>query len=283
MDGAHLGPTQLIQDLNGFFEGEIISFVQNESIIKSRNLSDKRKNEYEVIEFNRKLYATILEKKKENSFPIVIGGDSSVTIASALASSKVYDDVGIILFSSHANYNTVDTTVTGNIHGVSLASINGICKEFNEFFDGNVVQPARTVVVGARNIDNAEKEEIKYSGATVFSTENIKNESADEIVKKAFEIANSRTKGVHVIFDLGIIDPDIASGVSVPSVDGITEEVTMQLCDSILEQFEHIIAFDLVEFNPLRDTGRKTEQIAVNILAKVIRKAEDKDKEDKKY
>ena len=277
MDGAHLGPTQLINDLSSFFKGESISLIQEEHILKSRNLSDKRKNKYEVMEFNRKLYKKILEEQeKETIFPITIGGDSTVSIASALAASKTSEEIGVIVFSAHTDYNTVDTTITGNIHGITLASINGQCNEFNDFFEGVPPLPTKTVVYGARSIDDGEKETIKYSGLTVFSTDEVKADIDNQLVKKAFDIATYRTKGVHVIFDLGLIDPDVSTGVSVPSIDGIDEEKAMQLIDEILNHYNHIISFDLVEFNPLRDIARKTEQIAVNILAKVIKKAQDK-------
>ena len=108
IDGAHLGPIQLMNDLKGFYKGESFSLVQNENIIKSRNLSDRRKNEYEIDKFNTQLYKTILEKVKDGYFPITIGGDHSVAVASALASAKVHDNIGIIWFDAHTDYNTFE-------------------------------------------------------------------------------------------------------------------------------------------------------------------------------
>ena len=89
IDGAHLGPTQLLNDLKDFYKGEKISLIQDETIIKSRNLSDRRKNEYEIDKFNTDLYNNILEKMKQEYFPILIGGDHSVAVASALADAAV--------------------------------------------------------------------------------------------------------------------------------------------------------------------------------------------------
>ena len=63
IDGAHLGPIQLMNDLKGFYQGESFSLIQNENIIKSRNLSDRRKNEYEIDKFNTELYKVILENR----------------------------------------------------------------------------------------------------------------------------------------------------------------------------------------------------------------------------
>ena len=95
---------------------------------------------------------------------------------------------------------------------------------------------------------------------------------------EAFKIANYKTKGIHISYDLDIIDPDVAPGVSVPEFDGITEDEAMKINDYIIKHMADVVSFDLVEFNPLRDQNRKTEQIAINLLAQIIRAAENKNK-----
>ena len=95
---------------------------------------------------------------------------------------------------------------------------------------------------------------------------------------EAFKIAGYKTKGIHVSYDLDVIDPDIAPGVSIPEFDGLTEEEAMEINAYLVNHFDQILSFDLVEFNPLRDQERKTEQIALNILAQIIRAAENKKK-----
>lgn len=285
IDGAHLGPIQLMNDLKGFYKGESFSLVQNENIIKSRNLSDRRKNEYEIEKFNTELYKVILEKAKDGYFPITIGGDHSVVVASALASSKVHENIGIIWIDAHTDYNTFETTVSGNIHGLPLAAITGYKNhELRYFHDGNIIQPAKTVVVGARSIDDWEKDNIKYSGITVFTTQDIKEKGVEKVMEEAFKIATDRTKGVHISYDLDVIDPEVAPGVSIPEFDGITEEEAMKINEQIMKHLNDMVSYDLVEFNPLRDINRKTEQIAVNLLAQIIRSIENKGKiVEKKY
>lgn len=275
IDGAHLGPTQLINDIKGFYKGEILEFMQDETIIKSRNLSDRSKNRYEVNMLNEKMYKAILDKMKRGYFPVTLGGDHSVVIASALANAKKNEEIGIIWFDAHSDYNTFETTITGNIHGLPLATITGCkCNELRVFHRGETIAPSKTVIVGARSMDDAEKEILKYSEVTVFTTEDIKREGAKAITEKAFQIAGYKTKGIHISYDLDLIDPDVAPGVSVPEFDGIDEKEAMEICDTILEHFNEVTAFDLVEFNPLRDVNRKTEQIAINILAKTLKRIE---------
>ncbi len=282
IDGSHLGPTQLMNDLKDFYKGESISFIQDENIIKSRNLSDRRKNEYEIDKFNTKLYNTIVEKMKEDYFPILIGGDHTVAIPSALADAMVNESTGIIWIDAHTDFNTFETTITGNIHGLPLAAICGYkCDELRYYHKGNTIQPSKGVIVGARSIDEKEKDNLRYAGITYFSTEDIKKEGVEAIMEKAFEIAGGRTKSVHISYDLDVLDPKVAPGVSIPELDGINEEEAMKINEVILNHLDQVTSYDLVEFNPLRDKDRKTEQIAVNILAQTIRAVENYQKINK--
>ena len=282
IDGAQLGPIQLMNDLKSFYKGESLLFERDKDIIKSRNLSDRRKNEYEIEKFNSTLYKNMVEKIKEDYFPILIGGDHSASIASTLASAKANTDIGLIWIDAHADYNTFETTTTGNIHGITLAAITGYkCNELKSYHTGKIVQPSRTVIVGTRSIEEKEKDNLRYAGITVFTTEDIKEKGIDAVMDEAFQIAGYKTKGIHVSFDLDVIDPDVASGVSIPEFDGIGEEEAMKINEYLVNHIKDIASFDLVEFNPLRDVNRKTEQIALNILAQIIKAAEKKNKFDK--
>ena len=271
IDGANLGSTQLLNDLKTFYQGETINILRNQDIIKNRNLSNRLKNEYEIDEYNSKLYNTILEKTKEEIFPIVIGGDHSVSIPSTLASSKKYENVGMIYFGAHADFNTLKSTVSGNIHGLTNSTITGYeNKELRYYSDANPIPANKAVLIGIRNIDEWEKDNLKYSGIKVFTDQDIKNIGLTEVLNQAFEIANHRTNGIHICIDLDILNPVVAPGVSVPAINGLTETELMEINKYLITNIKKILAYDLVEFNPLRDLERKTEQIALNLLAQII-------------
>ncbi len=283
ISGDELGPVQLVNDIKSFYTNEIYESKRDESIIKSRNLSDRRKNEYEIEKFNTNLYKNMVEKIKEDYFPIMIGGDHSAAIASALASAKVNVDVGLIWIDAHTDYNTFETTVTGNIHGLPLAAINGYKnQELRYYHQGKIIQPSKTVIIGARSIDEKEKDNLRYAGVTVFSTEDIKEKGIDAVMDEAFKIAGYKTKGIHISYDLDVIDPDVAPGVSIPEFDGINEEEALKINECILKRMKDVVSYDLVEFNPLRDIDRKTEQIALNLLTQIIKAAEKKQKWEQK-
>ena len=201
IDGANLGPVQLMNDLKAFYQGESVLLERDPEVIKSRNLSDRRKNEYEIEKFNSNLYKMMVEKMKEEYFPIMIGGDCSASIASAFASAKEHIDVGIIWIAANPAYHTFDTTVSGNIHDLSLAAINGYkTNDLKYYHEGKIIQTSKTVIVGARNIDEVEKDNIRYSGVTLFTTDDIKEKGVEAVMEEAYKIAGFKTKGIHTIY-----------------------------------------------------------------------------------
>ena len=115
-------------------------------------------------------------------------------------------------------------------------------------------------------------------GITVFTTEDIKQKGIEQVVEEAFKIAGEKTSGIHISYDLDLIDPEVAPGVSIPEFDGISEEEAMKINELIMKHLNQVVSYDLVEFNPLRDVNRKTEQIALNLLAQIIRAVENKGK-----
>lgn len=278
IDGAHLGPLQLMNDMKNIYHGEMINLMQDEKIVKSRNLSDKKKNNVELEKFNTALYKIELKKLEEKLFPITLGGDHSVAISSALADAKVNDGhIGLIWIDAHTDFNTFETTVTGNLHGLPCAAITGYkCEELRTFFDGECIDPRKTVIIGARSIDPWEEDNLRYAGVTIYSTEDIKTKGVKTVIEEAFKIAMDRNKSVHVSYDIDVIDPDIAPGVSVPEVDGITEEEATEILEAVLKHVNDISSMDIVEFNPLRDENRKTEQIALNLLARTVQVVEER-------
>lgn len=271
VNGAHLGPTELTKNLAHSSINEIFT-LQYGNVVKELEKNNKRKNIDELNKFNEKLYNLVSSSLNNEKLPLTIGGDHSLAIASALASIKKHSNLGIIWFDSHGDYNTFDTTISGNIHGLPLAVITNYEKRDLAFFhSGNFYNPQNTVIVGGRDIDvPLEIENLKEAGVTVFSTEDVKTKGADVITRKAFEIASKNTNGVHVSFDIDLIDPKVAPGVSIPAVDGIDQNAAYLMVDTIIKKKNLVKSIDLVEYNPTLDIDNKTKIIALNILNKFL-------------
>ncbi len=239
--------------------------------VKALDSKCEKRNLTAIDEFNKELYQIVYGCLVKNEFPLTVGGDHIIAIASTLASIKHYKNLGLIWFDSHGDFNTYPTSVTGNLHGLPLAVATHYEKSIlAPFHDGPFYNPKNTVIVGGRDIDPWEWGNIIDAGVTVFSTKDINEQGVQAICKKAFEIASNGTNGVHISFDLDLIDPEVAPGVSVPAANGINLEQTYSLVDEIVKYANIIKSADLVEFNPKFDKDHRTENIAKNILSKWI-------------
>ena len=271
IDGTKLGPEVLESHIDKTKVNEIIN-IYAKDINKELEKNNKQKNLKLVNEFNSRLYSAVLDTLNSNLFPLTIGGDHSIAIASALASIKKHENLGIIWFDAHGDYHTFETTSSGNIHGLPFATITNYKKSIlSNFHSGNYFNPKNAVLVGGRDIDEPfELENLKNAGVTVFSTEDIHKFGTDYIYSKAFDIASAGTNGIHVSYDLDVIDPRLAPGVSIPAKNGISLEESYDFITHMIKNKEKVKSFDLVEFNPLRDIDEVTQKIAQQILSYLL-------------
>lgn len=266
INGSEYGPLKL-DNIDSLVDN--IHIVKKETKEKESDKNNKRKNFNELNKFNKKLYETILKEK--DNFILTIGGDHSIVIASALANKKIKKNIGIIWIDSHADFHKFETTISGNIHGMPFATVcgqNG--EELSYFFDEEYFNPQNAVLVGARDVESPEYKNLSEAGVTVFTTNDIKENGAKIIMEKAIKIATNNTEGIHISYDLDVIDPKIAPGVSIKAIDGISQKEAFQLLDVIIKHKEKLSSFDLVEYNPSLDINNKTYNIASSILKQII-------------
>ena len=265
VNGSSNGALKLGEDLDNAI------VVKQKEFTKSTDKNDLKKNLNEINEFNKELYDKAYNELLNGNIILTIGGDHSIAIGSALASIKYNNKMGVMWIDAHGDYNTFDTTITGNIHGIPLAALDHYEKELlTDFHDGNYFNPKNTVIVGARDLDPLEIENLKDAGVTIYSTEDVHNLGVEKVMELAFEVASKDVDKVHISYDIDVIDPKIACGVSVPAKDGITEEEAYLIMDEVLKHKDLINSMDLVEYNSIRDKEDKTYKIAKKLRDKVI-------------
>lgn len=262
IDGASEGAKVLADNLN--YQKYVVS---NKNIKKDYNDKNLRKNEIEINKTTKKIFNLAKSILNNNEFPILIGGDHSVAIGSALASQEFYKNIGIIWIDAHGDFNTFETTPSGNIHGMPLAAITGYkCNELTDFITNNYVDPKKCVILGARDIDEGEYINIKDSGVTIISQDDIENIGINNALEKAIEIASDNTNKIHISFDLDVIDPKFASGVTTKVPNGISDQDSYFIIQKLKYIKDKISSFDLVEYNSLNDSNENTKKIALKIL-----------------
>ena len=273
VDGASNGPLKLKERIKNNKNIDKMVDLLCDCENKSLDPRDLEKNYDRLMKYTTDLYLGILRSKNDRSFTITVGGDHSVSASSALASIKKEENLGVIWIDSHADYNTFKTTITGNLHGLPLATINGLNRKISLFHDGDYVKPEYTVIIGYRSEEINKKDELnnlKTAGVTFYTTEDLKEKGIKNVMKEAFDIAsNNGEQKVHVSYDLDFIDPKDAPGVSVPEQNGVKKKDAFNVLDCVLKNIKQVSSFDLVEFNPNNDIDDKTLNIAEEIINRV--------------
>ncbi|MBQ3142707.1 MAG: arginase family protein [Bacilli bacterium] len=258
--GTALGPKIISEKMNL----EVVNI--DYTLLPEKDIKNKI-NINSINHLNEKIYNEILKTK---DFSILLGGDHSTSIASALASIKKEEKLGIIWIDAHGDYNDFNTTITGNIHGVPLATVCGSNgEELSYFHNGNYYNPKNAVIFGARDLDEKEKEKLEKDNVNVFYYDDIKN-NIENSLKDAFKLALDGNDKIHISFDLDSINPILAPGVTVPVKDGFNLEDVEIIINFIKDNISKVNSFDLVEYNPLFDKDEKTLEIATDILKKII-------------
>jgi len=222
----------------------------------------------EIVAINERLHRIVAQAIKDGVIPLILGGDHSLGIGTLAGLALSERSFGLIWFDTHGDYNSLDTTASGNIHGMPLAVANGIgAQELTSI--GGVQKKLReenTVIIGAREMDPEEKEMLRQSKIRVFTMRDIDQMGMTEVVNQGIKIASQGTDGIHVSFDLDVIDPEEAPGVGTPVPGGITYREA-HLAMELLADSKLITSMDVVEVNPILDNHNKTAKLAVGLIS----------------
>jgi len=235
----------------------------------------KKKYIREIARVCQKLYQQVYQSLEDGALPIVLGGDHSLGAGSAGASADFAaargGEIGLLWVDAHGDMNTPATTTSGNVHGMPLAALLG--PEPAELSRIGVRSPKvradKTVLIGIRNLDTLEKEQIRNSKVHVFTMKDIDQHGIAAVMKRALAIAGKDTAGIHVSFDLDVCDPSIAPGVGTP-VKGGLDYREAQLVMEMTADSGRLMALDLVEINPILDSQNQTAILGTELALSAL-------------
>ena len=248
------------------------------SIQEMRNPGDPR------LRFLKEIRATcealrdkVVEVLAQRAMPVVLGGDHSIAMGTIGGVSRFHHErkekIGLVWFDAHGDMNTPQTSPSGNIHGMPLAVALGLGEESLVRLAGRVpmVDGARAAVVGLRDVDPAERENIKTSGIGAFTMRDIDERGMRTVMEEAIQRATTGTAGIHVSVDLDGMDPYFAPGVGTPAAGGISYREA-HLAMEMLADTGQVVSAELVEVNPILDQQNGTARLGAGLLASLLGK-----------
>jgi arginase len=212
---------------------------------------------------------------RSGAVPIFMGGDHSLSMGSVNGVARYWQEKGQPLFvlwlDAHADYNTPDTTVTGNMHGMSAAFLCG-----EPGLDGLLggvprapIGPDQLDLFGVRSIDPLEKKLLRYRRVAVADMRAIDEFGVGVLIRRVIERVRAKNGVLHVSFDLDFLDPSVAPGVGTTVPGGATYREA-HLIMELLHDSGLVRSADIVELNPFLDERGRTARVAVELIGSLF-------------
>jgi arginase len=218
-----------------------------------------------------KAVATIAGRQE---FFTVFGGDHSCAIGtwSGLHSVTAKSgDIGLIWIDAHMDSHTPETSETGNIHGMPLASLLGKGSQDLTSLLGPApkFKPEHVCLIGVRSYESGEDKLLKNLNVRVYFMEEVKRRGLTEIMQEALSLVNAGTVGYGITLDLDSIDPKEAPGTGVAEPDGLAAK---ELCAALnlVADDKRLLGIEIVEFDPHRDVDHMTEKLVPQLMAAML-------------
>lgn len=225
----------------------------------------------QVTQICRAAYERIQQQLQPDEIGVFLGGDHSMSIATVSAIHQ-RGRVGVLWVDAHADFNTPQTSPSGNVHGMVLAVLMGDGPSELTSIGGPQpkLKPSQVAMVGVRDVDPAERLRLLDSGISVHTIRVVDEHGMSNV---AHDILAQFTDCdyLHVSLDLDSCEPQIAPGVGTP-VDGGLSYREAHLLMEILADSGKVGSVDVVEINPILDVANRTAIIAAELLASLLGK-----------
>lgn len=226
----------------------------------------------------QRLHDDVFTSLQQKMFPLVLGGDHSQAIGTISGIAKHYrsdnQEIGVIWVDAHTDMNTPQSTVSGNIHGMPLASLFGYGPKELVALNGQLkrcLNPEKVALIGIRSVDLDEVPLVKELGVRVYTMTEIDRRGAAVCFEEAIERVSDGTAGIHLSFDLDGVDPKEAPGVGTPVPGGLNLRESHLLCELIC-MTKKLIGMEVVELNPTLDIENQTGKLAVWLIQSAMGK-----------
>ena len=225
-----------------------------------------------VIEACQLIYEEGKKAVAAGCIPLFIGGDHSIAVGT-VGGVTHQTPSGLLWIDAHSDFNTPESSPSGNIHGMPLAALMGLghLELVNLGRPGPKLKPSEVVLIGVRDLDATEKVLLKESRIGIYSMSDIDERGIAAVIKEALARLQHLQR-LHVSLDMDSLDPMDAPGVGTPVAGGLTYREAHLLME-IIAGAGCVSSIDVVEINPILDERNHTAEIAAELLASLLGKS----------
>jgi arginase len=210
---------------------------------------------------------SVMSSIERDETAIILGGDHSVAMGTVSAALTRPGRVGVLWIDAHGDFNTPETTPSGNVHGMVVTSLMGRCPP-PLIFGEKRLQPEQIVMIAIRDLDSQERVALRESRIPVMTMREIDENGIAAVTHNALAILGD-VDTLHISFDMDSLDPTIAPGVGTRVPGGLSIREAHLLMEILCDD-GRVRSLDLVEVNPILDEYNRTAELAVDLAASLF-------------
>lgn len=281
--GSDMGPSAIrlagLRDKIENLNHKIITDERSLDILPQEyaEIGDNPKAKYlrPIVSVCNEIAKNVQQSIENKEFPLILGGDHSLVLGTLAGLHAHYKNngkkLGLLYVDAHGDFNTAETSPTGNIHGecLSASAGYGLPELVNLYEKERKIDPENICYVGIRDLDPGEKKLMHEAGVTVFTISDIDRLGFSDVIKKVKLFFKTHCDVVHISFDMDSLDPSIAPGTGVPVPGGLTYREALLLMEE-MSNLDMVKSMEIVEVNPILDVRNETAVMAVELIARVL-------------
>jgi arginase len=228
-----------------------------------------------IAAWTRAIHDRAYDLARGDAVPVFLGGDHSISMGTISGIARACREQGrplvVLWLDAHADFNTPETTPTGNLHGMPVAFLTGDASLRPLLGDRDFapVPEANFHLFGLRSVDGEERHLLRRSKIACTTMERIVESGVVAPILKLLEQVEAADAHLHVSLDLDVIDPATAPAVGCAVPDGIGIRAA-HLIMALLQGSGRVGSVDLVELDPARDQGGKSARLLAELGARLF-------------
>lgn len=274
--GVDLGPSAIrYAGLHNSLSNNQFDFEDVGSIHPSQQGEDLSLSE-QIITVSKILQDKVADTLDQDAFPLVLGGDHSSVVGTVMGLAQT-KKVGIFWFDAHGDANTFETSISQNIHGMSMSILLGDGNEaFNTYTKSLHLKGNNIALIGARSFDEGELAYLEAKGVQVYTAQYVKANGVEAAIEAALKGMDEDIDGIHVSFDLDALDPVYAPGGGLRVENGLTPSDVREAFELISKE-SNVLSAEFSEVNPLMDVENLTATLSLELINHLLMSISNKE------
>lgn len=222
-----------------------------------------------AFELNRLLSNEVKTAVANGLFPVVLSGNCNSCLGTIAGIDT--DNLGIVWFDAHGEFNTPETTLSGFLDGMPLAMATGRCwKALAKTIPGFLpVKESNVLLIGARDLDPEEERQLQLSQVNVISSAGMNGDSLLNDVENGLKTLQNQVTGIYLHIDMDALSLDQGAANHFGVSGGMQPEF-IKMAIAMVKKYYPLQACTIASFDPAFDSKNKFLATGIQCIRRLV-------------